>query len=89
MGATFAPAHGVHARRFDEELVLLDLAGGNYYALDEVGAQIWEALSHGRTPEQIAADLVERYETDLGTLRADVEELTRTLLDRGLLIGAA
>jgi hypothetical protein len=82
----FTQAKGVHARRFDDELVLLDLQAGTYFGLDEIGARIWEGLIAGRAPDEIAKELVETYDTDLQTLHADVESLAASLVQHGLLI---
>ena len=84
--ARFRPRLGVHARRFDDEAVLLDLSGGAYYALNEVGARIWEALAGGASIEETATEVLAAYDADPATVRADVEAITLDLLARGLLI---
>ena len=40
-------ARDVHSRKFGEELVLLDLARGEYFSLDELGARIGRSLRQG------------------------------------------
>jgi len=83
--ARFVPKVGVHARRFDDEAVLLDLSSGAYYGLNEVGARIWEALARGRSVEEVTVEILDAYDVDGATLRGDVERITLDLLARGLL----
>ena len=49
------------ARRYNaegvDELVILDLQGGEYFALDWIGSRMWESLVAGKTPGEVAADL--------------------------------
>jgi hypothetical protein len=75
----------VHARRFDDEVVLIHLSEGKYFALDTVAATIWEALVAGKSAEEAIAVLVGEYDVDEGTARRDVERLARELLGAGLL----
>jgi hypothetical protein len=78
------PIEQVHARRFDGELVLLDLAGGEYYALNAIGATIWEALTAGNTLAEVARLLTAHYDVGFDDALADCLGLTAELLDRGL-----
>jgi hypothetical protein len=85
----FSIAASVHSRRFGDETVLLDLEGGKYFALDEVGAAVWEALGRGQTINQIVDSLHELYDTTVPTLQHDVEQLVRALICEGLVSQAA
>jgi hypothetical protein len=84
--ARFRRSEGVHARRFDDEIVLLDLQGGRYYGLDEVGADVWEALSDGATVEDVVARLHDRYDVERARLEQDVRALVDDLMRSGLLV---
>lgn len=77
-------SRNVFARDFEGELVLLDLARGDYYGLDEVGAALWHGLMAGRTVAEIAADLGPRYEVDDDQLRQDLVALLEDLFAKGL-----
>ncbi len=83
------PAPSVHARQFDGELVILDLAKGEYLSLDAIGALLWNGLESGRTVEAIARDVVAQYEVSLEQATADLEALTDDLVAQGLLVEAA
>jgi hypothetical protein len=79
------PAAEVHARRFDDEVVILDLAGGDYYALNVVGARIWDELMGGRTPAEIARVLASEFQVEPDRAMHDCLTLTDELVTRGLL----
>jgi len=66
------------------EAVLLNLATGMYFGLNEVGTRIWHLIAdHGSTDEIIESILAE-YEVDEAQLRKDVDALIQQLLDKGL-----
>jgi hypothetical protein len=87
----YRAADAVHTRTFDGELVILDLAHGEYFALDPIGSRLWVALEQGRTIEQVAAEVVQEYDVSPETAAADLEALLEDLVRRGLLVaeGAA
>lgn len=74
----------VHAREFDGELILVDLQGGDYFGLDEIGGRVWRELADGRTPTEIAALLADEYDVTPSQLLADVVSLLTDLAERGL-----
>ena len=82
--AKIAPA--VHARRFEGELVILDLRGGDYWTLDAIGMRLWDALEAGRTARDVAAEVQPVFEVDAQTLLHDLETLTEELARRGLIV---
>jgi hypothetical protein len=77
---------GVHARRFDNEVVVLDLARGVYFGLDDVGAAIWEGFQKGQSPQDIARDLIDTYAVEQDVLVADACDLARRLIEAGLVV---
>jgi hypothetical protein len=78
------PAAGVHVREFDGEMVLLDLERGVYFGLDEIGARVWNGLSTGETPEQIATRLAPEYAAEVDAMIVDFVALADELVRRGL-----
>ena len=74
----------VYAREFDGDLVLLDLGKGQYYGLDTIGARLWAGIGSGRTVADVAAELAPEYEVDAEVVRADLLELLRDLVEKGL-----
>ena len=75
---------GVSARAFDGEWVILDLAGGNYYGLDELGGIIWQHLAEQQSPREIASRLALSYDVSEERLLSDVMALVGELLECGL-----
>ena len=83
-GRASLPRH-VHARQFDDELLLLDLERGQYFALNVVGTRIWQALVAGSTPAEVAALLAVDYDAAQDTLLCDCIALADELVACGLL----
>lgn len=84
-GATRArAARDVFAREFDGEIVILDLARGEYYGLDAVGAYLWRGFERGVDIDAVAAELVEEFDVALDAARADLVTLCGDLVARKL-----
>ncbi len=79
-------APNVFTREFEGELVVLDLEGGDYYGLDALGRQLWEGLTHGKSPAEVAAEVALEFDVALPTVEADFTNLTKELLERKLLV---
>ncbi|MDP9034027.1 MAG: PqqD family protein [Myxococcota bacterium] len=77
-------AADVRFRQIDDEIVIVDLAGGEYFALNNVGAKIWQALAAGETPSQIAVALGLQYGVAPETVLRDCLDLVGELLACGL-----
>jgi Coenzyme PQQ synthesis protein D (PqqD) len=79
-------AQDVQARRFHDEIVILDLGRGEYFSLDEVGVRIWEALDGGKTLASVVTALAAEYDADEVQLSLDVAALAEELLSRHLVV---
>ena len=79
-------SEAVHARLFDEELVILDLAKGEYYALDRVGACLWSGLQAGRSIDAIAREIVAEYDVTFERALDDLVALGDDLVAKGLMV---
>lgn len=78
----------VVSRVLDGEAVLLDLASGSYFGLNEVGTVVWEELrTHGRV-EKAVDKVLEEFDVDRETAERDVTELVEELLAKKLLVSA-
>ncbi len=80
-----AEVERVHARRFDDEVVVLDLNGGDYFTLNATGARIWEGLVSGRTPAQVGQDLAIEFDVEYEQAVSDCVSLAVDLVARGLM----
>jgi coenzyme PQQ synthesis protein D (PqqD) len=72
-------------QRVEDQVVLLELADGQYFALDKIGSQMWELLQDCDDVRALPAQLEQTYETDQATLRRDLAALIDTLVDADLL----
>lgn len=78
-------AEGVVSRVLDGEAVLLDLASGKYFGLNEVGSRLWEHVQEEIAFSELLRKLHTEYEVDIADLRRDVEELLGELESKGLI----
>ena len=74
----------VLSRQLDGETVLLDLGGGPYYSLNEVGSAVWDRLAGEPTLGSLVRALLSEFDVEEATLRADLDALLQDLLERGL-----
>ena len=83
--ATVAIPETVMWQQVGDEVVILDVEGGEYHSLNDVGSQMWKALDE--CPDVTAAyeRLRETYEVDPATLRTDLETFITRLIEMGLL----
>jgi hypothetical protein len=72
-------------RELEGESVILDLDSESYFGLDQVGTRMWVAVTEAACIQDALATLQAEYEVEADTLRADLDELLTTLIDRGLL----
>ncbi|WP_394827025.1 PqqD family protein [Pendulispora albinea] len=82
-------AQNVHVREFDGELVILDLAKGDYFGINEIGARLWRGLEMGKSCAELARDLATEYDADPGLLLADLVALTDDFIAKGLVVPRA
>jgi hypothetical protein len=71
-------------RDLSGEAVLLNLATGTYFGLNEVGARMWNLLlEHGST-EKVIERMQDEYEVDQERIRLDLQGLVENLRGKGL-----
>lgn len=75
--------HVTH-ERLDDEVLVINLETGAYYALGGVGADCWTLLSRQAPIDTTSDVLAERYRTDRATVRAEVDALAAELVHEGL-----
>ncbi|MEM1128003.1 MAG: PqqD family protein [Bacteroidota bacterium] len=83
--SVFEIAQGVMSTGLDEEVVLLDVDSGRYFALNELGAFVWNLLDGHRSVQAVHAAIQEAYEVDAETSRPDLHALLRDLQRRSLI----
>ena len=80
---------GVMHERLDDEVIVIDLEHGMYYALVGTAADIWTSFTLGATVDAVAATLARGYGASLDEVRADISSFTSQLEAAGLLVTSA
>lgn len=82
--ATVVIPDDVLFRELQGEAIILNLATGVYFGLDEIGSRIWAQLAAGSTLEQVVDVLWQEFDVDRASLEADVIDLVDTLAAKNL-----
>ena len=80
---------GVLAQEAHGTTVLLRLADGGYYALDDVGAFIWALCDGTHSVDDLIAAVLAEFDATADVVRADVKAFLDELADENLLASAA
>ncbi len=68
-----------------DEIVVANLDTGVYFALNEVAARTWTLLRDAPSLDAVISSLLDEYEIDEETVRADVEGLLEQFQQHGLM----
>ena len=79
---TFADT--VFAQEVDGEMVLLDMNSENYFGLDAVGTDIWQAMQEKATLQEELEVLLDQYEVEEEVLKKDHVSFVENLEESGL-----
>jgi ornithine carbamoyltransferase len=79
---TFADT--VFAQEVDGEMVLLDMNSENYFGLDAVGTDIWQAMQENGSLQNVLETLLAQYEVEEDVLRKDLLTFVEKLQESGL-----
>lgn len=74
----------VVAKVMDGEAIIINLATGVYYSLDEAGAAMWELIEAGRHLHDVAVAIAARYEVTADQAAQDVLHLASELVREDL-----
>lgn len=78
------PEHVVF-RSFDEETVVLNLDSGQYHGLNGTAGRMLELLGENGSVNATASAVAAEFGQPVDRITADLVELCRSLLERGLL----
>jgi len=78
-----APEGVIHTE-MNDEVVLMHVANGTYYSLNEVGSTIWSLLSSPLTISDICKSVEKEYEVSIDECKEDVMRLIQELYGVGL-----
>ena len=79
----------VMASEVENELVMMDIDRGMYYALNAVGSDIWERIAQPSTVADLCTQLRQVYAVDAATCEADVLAVLNDMAANGLLADPA
>ncbi len=71
---------------FSDEMMLMNLETGNYLGLNPVSTDIYKLAEQNATIEEILKNLLQKYDVDEETCRAQVITCINDMLDKGMLI---
>jgi len=69
----------VASRTVNGEEIILDMAAGTYYGLNEVGTRIWNLLKEKKDLDSVSSILLKEYEVSPEILKKDVLKLANEL----------
>jgi Coenzyme PQQ synthesis protein D (PqqD) len=84
--ARMKPDPDVLFQEVEGEVVLLDPSTDKYFALNDVGTRCWQLLAEHGDLEEVLARMLDEFEVEEPTLRADVEALVAKLSAHGLVV---
>lgn len=86
----FRVSEDVIGRKVAGEMVLLDLASGQYFGLDPVGSRVWERLSEGPASVAALCDVIEaEFDAPRDRIESDLIALVTQLADQRLIARVA
>jgi hypothetical protein len=75
--------------RLDDELVMMDIEQGRYFALNPVATRIWELLESPLSIDELCLLLMEEYEVDEALCRAETRACLDDMVRFGLVLDSA
>ena len=78
------PKDSVTFRGISTGGMLVDLATGDYYELNRVGAKLWRSMASGETVAGAIHAIQVEYDAAPEVVESDAQRLFEELLDRGL-----
>ncbi|CAN5649430.1 hypothetical protein BH20ACT23_BH20ACT23_14530 [soil metagenome] len=78
-------ADSLEWREIEGQIVVLDLDGSTYLAVNRVGAVLWPDLVRGSGREDLVDRLTEVFDVTPAVARQDLDSFLATLADQGLL----
>jgi len=82
--STFNIPESVAWRNVNDEIVILKLKSGEYYTLNEVGQQIWHAISEQKDVESITKHIVNLFDVTYEKALEDVMKFLDNMLKESM-----
>ncbi len=75
----------VMLQELGDEIVVANLDTGIYFSLNEVAARIWALLQDSESINAVVTEMMDEYDIDEETIRADVMTLLHHFEENGLM----
>ncbi|MDC7221501.1 MAG: PqqD family protein [Spirochaetales bacterium] len=86
LSETYKAASDVISTEMDGESVLMHVAKGKYFSLNETGSVIWKKLEEGPlTLGQMIEAIQAEFEVEADQCQKDLEGLIKTMMKKGVL----
>lgn len=72
-------------REIDGEIVVLNLASGDYVAFDAIASRIWRLIEEFGSLPLVKSGLLAEYDLDEETCQTELDAFVRTLHEKGLI----
>ncbi len=69
---------------FDEETVLMDVAGGSYYKMGDVASKMWSLIEEPCSVESICKTICSEYDVDEATCLKDALKFLGDCINTGI-----
>ena len=76
----------VVSETIDGETVIVSLARGTYYSLDQVGASVWNLIEAGATVEAIVDEILKKFDSDPSEMTSATKSLIAQLQAEQLIV---
>lgn len=83
---TFSIREDLVVEHIDDEFLVLDLRGNEYFGLNPVARHIWAALQEGQSLQQVERSVCDHFEVDAPVAAHDTAEFVQALLQANLLM---
>lgn len=79
-------ADGFVTANVKDDLMMLNVGQGAYYALDPIAAEIWGMLEHPTHVDEIIERLQKRYDVSAEECEKDVMDFLKELTSNGMVV---
>lgn len=82
----FVRNENILSTSIDDEIGLMSVEKGKYYAMNTVGSDIWNILGKPTSLNELVSALTSEYNVDTDTCMKQVREYVIKLLDEGIIL---
>ena len=86
LDASVSPSPEVVFKELGGEAVLLDLASGIYFGLDETSTRLWQLLSTHRSLRRVYDEMLTEFDVEPAPLETDLLAFVADLTSRRLVV---